>query len=171
MSGVDWAIRLTAFAAFASYMGALMLWPDRSRPKAWPIAKSLWSLGLVAFLAHFVCAFHFEHEWSHANALAATARQTIEVTGTDTGIGLYFNYAFTLFWLADCIWWHLAKGSHEARPAWLGWAIHGFLGFMWFNGTVIFGTPLGQALGWSGFAGLAGWHLYLKRGGGKPLET
>ena len=171
MDGADWAIRLTAFAAFAGYLGALAKWPKRRQPTAWPSALCLWSLGLIAFLAHFVCAFHFEYKWSHDQALAATAQQTAEVTGTDTGIGLYFNYAFMLVWLVDCVWWHLAKPSHETRPAWLGVGIHGFMLFMWFNATVVFGTPLGQALGWTAFTGLAAWQFYSKRRANAPLQT
>lgn len=162
MSGADWAIRLTAFAAFAGYVGALAKWQGRRQPSAWPSALSLWSLGLVAFFAHFVCAFHFEHDWSHTKALAATAKQTAERTGTETGVGLYLNYAFTLVWLADCVWWHRAKHSHEERPAWLGGTIHGYMAFMWFNATVVFGAPLGQALGGIAFAGLGGW-LFLQK--------
>ena len=170
MSGADWAIRLTAFMALACYVGALAKWPDRREPGAWPSALCLWSLGLGIFLAHFVCAFHFEHGWSHSQALAATAQQTAKVTGTNTGVGLYFNYAFTLVWLGDCVWWHLAKRSHEARPAWLGGVTHGFMAFMWFNATVVFGAPLGQSLGWAALAGLAVWHL-LRRRRNKQLQT
>ena len=166
MSGADWAIRLTAFAAFAGYLGALAKWPGRCQPSAWPSALSLWLFGLVAFLAHFICAFHFEYDWSHSQALIATAKQTAEVTGVNTGVGLYFNYAFALLWLADCVWWCFATGSHGARPAWLGAIIHSFMLFMWFNATVVFGAPLGQALGWAGFTGLAIRHLYQKRRGG-----
>ncbi len=170
MSGADWAIRLTAFVAFVGYIGALAKWPGRRKSGVWPSAHSLWSLGFVAFLAHLLCAFHFEHEWSHAKALAATAQQTAEVTGTVTGMGLYFNYTFTLVWLGDCVWWRLAKLSHEKRPVWLGGIIHGFMAFMWFNATVIFGAPLGQALGWAALAGLAAWHL-LRRRRNKLLKT
>ena len=98
MSGADLAIRLR------------LSWPWRAMWAPWPNGRIAVNqapgqapLPVVAWpwnlLAHFVCAFHFEHEWSHSQALAATARQTAKVTGTNTGVGLYFNYAFTLVWL------------------------------------------------------------------------
>ena len=93
-----------------------------------------------------------------------------QVTGTNTGVGLYFNYAFTLIWLGDCVWWHLAKRSHEARPVWLGGVTHGFMAFMWINATVVFGAPFGQSFGWAAPTGLAVWHL-LRRRRNKLLQT
>lgn len=162
MSGGEWAIRLTAFLAFAGYVLALASCrrrPHRTRPSA----SGWWSLGLVAFLAHLVCAFHFEHGWSHAKALAATAAQTAETTGLDTGFGLYLNYAFALAWLADAAWRHLAKRSHEGRPAWVDATLHSFMALMWFNATVVFGSAWGQAAGWVGVFGLGGWFIHQRR--------
>jgi hypothetical protein len=158
MSGGDWAIRLTAFVAFAGYVLALA--SSRGRPRrTGPSASGWWSLGLVIFLAHLVCAFHFEHGWSHAKALAATAAQTAATTGLDTGFGLYLNYTFALAWLADAAWWHLAKRSHESRPRWVGATLHSFMAFMWLNATVVFGSPWGQVAGWAAVIGLGGWFI------------
>ena len=162
MNGGEWAIRLTAFLSFAGYVLALASCRLR-KPLTKPSASGWWSLGLVAFLAHLVCAFHFEHGWSHAKALAATVKQTAERTRTESGVGIYLNYAFTLVWLAECVWWQLAKRSHEERPAWLGGIIHGFMAFMWFNATVVFGALLSQALGGIAFAGLGGWLLLQRK--------
>ena len=114
---------------------------------------------MVAFLAHFFCAFHFEHGWSHAKALAATAAQTGEATGFDTGFGLYLNYAFALAWLADAAWWHLAKRNHQSRPGWVDATLHSFMALMWFNATVVFGSAWGQAIGWTAVLGLGGWFM------------
>lgn len=162
VSGAEWAIRLTAFLAFAGYVLALASCRGRVRG-AGPSASGWWSLGLAAFLAHLACAFHFEHGWSHASALAATASQTKEATGFDTGFGLYLNYAFALAWLADTVWWRLAKRSHESRPTWVGVALHCFMAFMWFNAMVVFGSPWGQATGWAAIVGLGGWFVLQRR--------
>ena len=162
VDGAEWAIRLTAFLAFAGYVLALASCRGRAR-RAGPSASGWWSLGLAAFLAHLVCAFHFEHGWSHAKALAATAAQTAEVTGIETGFGLYLNYAFALAWLADTAWWHLAKRSHENRPAWVDTALQCFMALMWFNATVVFGSPWGQAAGWAAVIGLGGWFALQRR--------
>jgi len=118
---------------------------------------------LVAFLAHLASAFHFEHAWSHARALAATAAQTAEVTGVETGCGLYLNYAFALAWLADTAWRGLAKRSHENRPAWVGAALQCFMALMWFNATVVFGSPWGQLTGWAAVFGLGSWFMLQRR--------
>ena len=162
VDGAQWTIRLTAFLAFAGYVLALASCRGRSR-RAGPSGSGWWSLGLVAFLAHLASAFHFEHAWSHARALAATAAQTAEVTGVETGCGLYLNYAFALAWLADAAWWRLARRSHENRPAWVGAALHCFMAFMWLNATVVFGSPWGQAAGWAAVIGLGGWFALQRR--------
>ena len=82
--GGDWAIRLTAFLAFAGYVLALA----RRQGRAGPSGSGWWALGLAALLAHLACAFHFAHGWSHTRALAATAAHTAEVTGIGTGVGM-----------------------------------------------------------------------------------
>ena len=89
--------------------------------------------------------------------MAATAAHTAEVTGIGTGVGLYLNYALAVVWLADVAWQRLAKRSHENRPAWMGAVLHSFMAFMWFNATVVFGSPWGQAAGWAAVIGLGGW--------------
>ena len=162
VDGAQWTIRLTAFLAFAGYVLALASCRGRSR-RAGPSGSGWWSLGLVAFLAHLASAFHFVHAWSHARALAATAAQTAEVTGVETGCGLYLNYAFALAWLADTAWRGLAKRSHENRPAWVGAALQCFMALMWFNATVVFGSPWGQLTGWAAVFGLGSWFMLQRR--------
>jgi len=162
VDGGDWAIRLTAFLAFAGYVLALASCRGRERRDT-PSGTAWWALGLAALLVHMACAFHFSHGWSHARALAATASQTAELTGIDTGVGLYLNYAFAVVWLADATWLRLAKRSHEKRPAWVGAVLHGFIAFMWFNATVVFGSPWGRAAGWAAVVGLGGWFALQRR--------
>ena len=57
------------------------------------------------------------------------------------GGGLYFNYAFTVIWVADEFWWwRSGLDGYRGRPHWVTVAVHSFLGFMFFNATVVFGS-------------------------------
>ena len=87
------------------------------------------AFGCAAFLAHVACAFQFYHHWSHSAAYADTARQTAELTGWNSGAGLYINYLFALVWLAAVI--------TPPRNA-MAWIVRGFFWFMIFNGAVVF---------------------------------
>ena len=127
-----WTVRIS----FLLYVAALALMLADKRG-----ARVVWAAGFLAYLAHVAAAFHYFHHWSHAAAYQETARQTEELFGFAFGGGLYFNYAFTVVWGADVLF---RFGSR-----WAAAAVHGFLAFMFFNGTVVF------AQGWSRWAGVA----------------
>jgi hypothetical protein len=112
-------------------------------------ARLFWTVGCLAFLLHTASAFEFYHDWSHRAAYEATARQTAEVVGLDWGGGLYANYAFAALWTVDVCWWWFGPEHYQARPRTLEWALQGFLGFMAFNATVVFGVG---AIRWFGLA-------------------
>ena len=116
----------------AAYFLALV--PNPRRPIAWP-----WVFGAVVMLAHLAAAFHLVHHWSHAEAELDTARQTEELLGISVGAGLWVNYIFVLTWLIDAAWLLFARESYLRRPRWLTVTIQGFLGFIVFNATVVFG--------------------------------
>jgi hypothetical protein len=82
-----WTVRI----AIALYVAGLAL---RGYSPKW--SRLAWTGGCGFYLLHVACAFEYYHHWSHANAYAATARQTAAVVGLDWGGGLYVNYAFTL---------------------------------------------------------------------------
>src|SRR6266849_9648535 len=127
-----WTIRVAlalAVAALAARIG------HRNRS-----ARLAWTVGCLAYLAHIVCAFHFYHDWSHSHAYAATARDTAAEFGLDWGGGLYFNYAFTLVWIVDVLWWWVHPATYETRPRWVNVAVYGFFVFMAFNGAVVFAS-------------------------------
>ena len=98
-------------------------------------ARIFWIAGGAFYLAHVAAAFQFEHHWSHAVAYEATARQTADVFGLNWGGGLYFNYVFTILWIAQAIWW------------WRSRALQWFFAFMFFNATIVFGSWLMRVLG------------------------
>ena len=53
------------------------------------LARWIWSLGCLAFLAHAASSFQVFYDWSHATAVSETARQVREVTGRGIGAGIY----------------------------------------------------------------------------------
>lgn len=104
----------------------------------WPSSagfpRLIWSLGLIALIAHIILAFWLAHGWSHEAAVAHVR----EVGGL--GSGIVVNYSVAVIWGFDVGWWWLKSSSRGQRPAWMGWAIHGFLLFVAINATVVFGT-------------------------------
>jgi hypothetical protein len=130
-------------------------------------ARLAWTGGWLFFLVHVACAFEFYHDWSHAGAYRSTARETAEVVGLNWGGGLYANYAFALVWLADVCWWWLRRESYVARPRAAEWIVHGFLGFIALNATVVFGAGM---IRWFGLAscGLLAAARWVKLGKNRP---
>jgi len=116
---------------------------DRWR-KAYRIA---WTAGCILYLAHVWGAFQFFHGWSHLAAYRQTARQTKELFGLEWGGGLYFNYLFSLAWVADVLWLWSSVETYQSRPRWVGRAIHSFLAFMFFNATIIFASGFSRWFG------------------------
>jgi hypothetical protein len=151
------AVRLTIWAATLAWV--VGEW-RRTAPAASASAGRMpWTLGAVAALVHVILAFHVHHAWSHAAALADTARQTAAVTGLDWGGGLYVNYAFVALWSADVAWWWLAPRSFAGRPAGLDGAIRLFLWFMFVNGAFVFVRgPMRWAGASAAVAVLAAWY-------------
>ncbi len=157
MEAVDpWqtATRITIWisvAAWALVVAALL------RGRAGKGVRRWWMLALAAYLAHVFSAFAGFYDNSHAVALAETARLTAEVTGMDTGVGLWLNYLVGLLWIIDAARWEISGTVRPPGPAArkLWWAWHVFLAFMIFNGAVIFGHGPVRWFGVAIFATLA----------------
>ena len=141
--------RWTVRVALALYVAALAL---RMMGGSGRVARLAWSTGCMFFVVHVACAFQFYHHWSHDAAFAETARQTLEVTGLNWGSGIFANYAFTVLWLADAACWWADARSYLTRSRWIEWAVQGFMAFIAFNATVVFGAG---AIRWFGLAGCA----------------
>ena len=150
-----WTVRF----ALAFYVASLA-----TRGFAPKSSRIAWTAGCLAYLLHVVAAFAYYHDWSHDQAYAFTAQQTNDVVGIDWGGGLYVNYWFTLVWIGDATWWWLNAERYLRRPCWLDGSVHGFLGFIAFNATVVFATGYSR---WFGIAacGLLSvvWYLDWKR--------
>jgi hypothetical protein len=110
-------------------------------------ARLTWSVACAFYLVHVAAAFQFYHHWSHAAAYVETARQTASTVGLDWGGGLYFNYLFTVIWIADVFWWWRAGLAAYRERRQIGFAIHCFLAFMFFNATVVFAHGMIRWLG------------------------
>jgi hypothetical protein len=141
--------RATARVVVAEYAVAcaLML---LLRPGEWASAagrgrlvRGLWLLGAASFWVHVATAYGEYHHWSHA----AAVEHTREVSGV--GEGIYVSYLFGLAWTADALCWWARPARYAARPAWVGWVVHGFLAFIVFDGTAVYE---GGPIRWAGVA-------------------
>jgi hypothetical protein len=141
-----WTVRIALLLYFAAI--ALLL----SAPRRDRAARLLYCMGCLVFLAHVAAAFHFAHHWSHDAAYVETAQQTRELTGLDSGIGLWLNYLFTLVWLSDAIAWSRGVERYRGRSKAITISLHAFMLFMIFNATVVFETG---ATRWTGVAATA----------------
>jgi hypothetical protein len=92
-----------------------------------------WSLGFIVQLIHVVIAFGLIHSWSHEAAM-----KHVEKVG-GFGEGIFVNYLFSMIWLMDVIWWWASPTGYPQRPRWIGCCVHGFMAFITFNATVVFG--------------------------------
>jgi hypothetical protein len=121
------------------------------------VSRWLWTWAWLSYVIHVVCAFHFFHHWSHADAV----RHTAEVSGF--GPGIYASYFFTLIWGIDvAAWWSLPRW-YARRASWIDCMLHAFMLFMVFNATVVFETGLIRWAGVALFAELAAAYLYRRR--------
>jgi hypothetical protein len=135
---IVWSARIVVLF-YAMRLAVDFLVADPIRRERW--ARWAWTAGCAVYLLHVGLAFHFLHGWSHAAALAHTARRTFEVVGVNWGGGIYINYAFTVLWVADVVWWWIRTARHEPTPAALYWSVHAVFAFMMVNATVVFGPP------------------------------
>ena len=146
MTGAAFTI-LSVQTATVLYLTALVFLLSAATLRVRRFARIAWTAGCLFYLAHVYGAFQYFHGWSHAAAYAETARQTAEVFGVNWGGGLYFNYLFTIVWVTDVAWWWLRARQYEVRPRWIGAAVHLFLAFMFFNGTVVFAAGFSRWMG------------------------
>jgi len=134
----EWLTRGTIWLALSLYVTAEMARASRPDVRGFTVARWLNTLGAAAFFGHMASAFHHHHHWSHATALADTARQTAEFTGWNWGGGLYVNYFFALVWVGEVTWLWLNPESYTRRDRWITRCVRGFFLVMIFNGGVVF---------------------------------
>jgi hypothetical protein len=136
----DFQVRYTADIAVLFWLIAVLaLLFEKQR-----FARLNWTLGWIGFVIHLDAAFGLAHHWSHAKAF----EHVREVSGY--GEGIFASYLFTLVWTADVIWWWASPRGYAARPRWVGYMLHGFMGFIFINATVVYETGY---IRWAGIVG------------------
>jgi outer membrane protein assembly factor BamB len=149
-----WTVR----AAMLLYAGALM---SRRRED---LARWLWTAGCVLLWVHVGLAMHYVYGWDHARMVSETARQTLEVTGWRSGVGVWFNYAVMGLWAGDAAhWWSAGHRRYFGRARWVSVGVYGFLLFMVFNATVVFGRGETRWVGAAACVGLVVWAIVRRR--------
>lgn len=164
------AVRLSARYVVGLWFAVClaMLWFRRH--VWWPLAPRLrltrlcWSLAAAMLVVHIVFAFGLAHGWSHEAAVRHVA------AAGGFGWGIVVNYAFAAVWLADAGWWWANPQSYASRPRRVGGAVHGFLAFVVFNATVVFGPPGWRVVDGALFAALAvAWRRSSSEGSARGL--
>ncbi|MDF1862847.1 MAG: hypothetical protein P1U87_21705 [Verrucomicrobiales bacterium] len=119
----------TVWLAMGAWTCGICLGWDTSKQ----VARGLWTLGLLSYLVHILCAYEAFYQWSHEIAWESTARDTEEVTGFDSGVGLLVNFAFGALLAVD-LFSQWQKGERK-------WArfVDSLVLFMIVNGAVVFG--------------------------------
>jgi len=132
-------VRVSIWLSLGAW-GIAEWWRARDAGASVPHARArfAWTLGAGFALLHALAAFHVHHGWSHAAAVAETARQTENTLGVRVGAGVYVNYAFLAVWIADVLWWWLSPASFATRPRAVDTATRLFLLFMVVNGAIVF---------------------------------
>jgi len=147
-----WYILLPAHLSFGCYVAAMttrLVAKDNDR--AMLAFRILWLTGAALLAIHSGLAFAIVHGGSHAAAYEHTAERTAELTGWQSGAGLYANEAMLALWLLDAAWALVAPASYLSRPVALDWSLHAFFAFMFFCATVVFGELPARVVGGIGF--------------------
>jgi hypothetical protein len=145
---LEFWLRASVWLSLVSWAAAecLRLGP-RDRSKAEAAARGLWAASCFLAFVHVALAFELRHGWSHAAAVADTARQTRELLGVSFGGGVFANYAFLAVFALDALWWWRSPATYRDRALALDVAIRFFLFFMYVNGAIVFARGPVRAAG------------------------
>lgn len=132
---ISWSIRLSMLLFFATVAIRLT---GSARASENAVVKHLWTCGFCFFLVHVLASYHYVHHWSHTEAYAATAKQTLELLGVEVGVGVYFNYLFIAAWALDIAntWFQISTDRWPIQ--WLLRFGFVYMLFIAFNGVVVF---------------------------------
>jgi len=134
---VDVIVRGSMWLALGAFVAAH--WGFRRAGSAahssWPLA-AYWIGAALAFV-HALAAFHWHYDWSHTEAVVATAEQTAEVFGLNWGGGVWVNYAFLVVWLVD-VGRRTASHRRDVAESTGTWLLRGFYLIIIANGAITF---------------------------------
>ncbi len=140
----DLLLRATAWLSIAAWAASeWLIAPGRGAKPA----RASFTLGALALVVHTALALHLRHAWSQDDAMREIARQTAEVTGLGFSGGLFVNYAFLAFWLAEAYWWWRSPAGYLGRASGARWASRAVFLFMFVNGAIVFGHGPVRAFG------------------------
>lgn len=111
---------------------AMVAWTAGIVARDKPVAKWFWAVGFDLYLLHIILAYGVFYQWSNQVAWDETARQTAEVVGVETGVGLIANFAFAVVLLIDSVQQWRGKPCCRAF-------VDGLVLFMIVNGAIVFG--------------------------------
>lgn len=112
------------------------------------LTRTIWTIGSLSLLLHFLAAFNFYHDWSEVSAYQETARQTDEYIGLNWGGGLYINYAILVLWTVDLMTWWLRGVDSYRRDFWTLRVIwHSLLIFIIINALIVFKGGMVRLIG------------------------
>lgn len=119
----------------------------RRTPGSDRLARGIWTAGIALAIVHVVLAFELVYAWNHEAAVAATVAQAADRFGWGPRGGIYANYAFLAWWLADVAWWWIDPASHRSRSRRFETVRTVLFTFMFVNGAVVFASPAGRLVG------------------------
>ena len=96
------------------------------------------ALGAAIAVVHVIIAMGARHGWSHASAIAATARQTRAIYGLDWGGGVFVNYAFVAVWIVELWRWRRAPEGNGSLPDAATWLVRAFFFVVIVNAAIVF---------------------------------
>ena len=140
--------RGTAWLVVATYVLSLGLEIRRVESR---YNKVIWALGAAALFVHILWTMLAVHHGSLSAAFQHTADQTERVIGVRIGWGVYINFAMLLIWTVDAVAWLTTTHWDENRRKYSPW-LHAIFVFLFFNATIVFGTPFAR---WTGLAAIA----------------
>ena len=89
INGADLAVRGTAWLAMPSYfVGAFLLLKTPGSAPRFRGLRWVWAAGCEFYLWHMLAAFHFVHDWSHAEAMQHINERAIAMTGQSAPLGI-----------------------------------------------------------------------------------
>ncbi|QEF97933.1 hypothetical protein Mal15_19790 [Stieleria maiorica] len=122
---------------------------NRARQRVYCFA---WLFGSVMITLHILASYGLAYGWSHAAAIAATAKESERVTGIRAGWGVYVNLAFAAIWMG----YSTAMAIRGRRWQGIDRAVFWFTAAIVLSATVIFETGPVRWLSVAGFIGLMG---------------
>lgn len=134
---IDVIVRGSIWLSLVSFVAAQFGFRSAHGP-AGRRALVVYGAGAVLLAVHIAAVFAWHHDWSHARAVEATARETSRVFGLDWGGGVWVNYAFLAAWIADALRRTRGRVTAGQPVGTAGWAVRAAAFVVIVNGAIVF---------------------------------